>query len=313
MPYLDDLHENFSPRPTDFPDRPDLDDLEFLLYPEKKNRAVFSYSPTPLDLAPNSTDLFDEFYQILLSEPVFETEIDRSLEIENCFPVIVFDDRSTFQTCFEVPCLKFDVFCDLLWEPLSIEWLRELHLPTDEAFLQLHYELGLSTSIVLANDSFVANEVFSPIVTNLGMTEEVGNVPNELREKLLKAEQLPEMVTFNLLYFDLEDISQFGYLFPNLEMNGRELTSNVLLRHSSKMIVLFQVAPEDISLSCLIDCVVRFGIVVIVTTSPPEFIGPDSIRWRFITSRRQIGRAILPFLVASKAEHLAAEGEETST
>jgi hypothetical protein len=80
------------------------------------------------------------------------------------------------------------------------------------------------------------------------------------------------------------------------------MSEKVLMRSGSRLIVFLMVALEDLSLPVLIDCLIKFTVIVIVTACPPEFIGTDQIRWRYITSQRQITAVIIPFLEAQMYE-----------
>jgi hypothetical protein len=126
--------------------------------------------------------------------------------------------------------------------------------------------------------------------------------PVQSREVLLDAGRLPDLVEFNLGYFDLEDIGRFGELFPNIEVQGTWMADRVLMRSGSRLGILLLAELEDLSLPVLIDCLIKFTVIVIITAWPPEFIGTDQIRWRYITSQRQVTAVILPFLGAYMEE-----------
>jgi hypothetical protein len=101
----------------------------------------------------------------------------------------------------------------------------------------------------------------------------------------------------NEVHFSQSDIGKVAKMFPGFDIVPSEMKKGVLMRMGTDLIVFGEIDGESIDVGNIIDCFVKFERIVVVSIALPSFVAVDKIKWRCITSLRQILSAILPFLL----------------
>jgi hypothetical protein len=275
-------------------------DLEFLMINRLNLAPEFPIHCSVLfpDFDSEGEEVFGDFW---------EKPVDRLISIENqswkvfenCIPVIVHEDIDGFLESLMIPSLEFCLKPKLNFEPLTPEWLQDLSLPNDEIFLRLHYEPGMTTTFELIETFAPINEILSQIEVH--KIAEAGFTSNSIQitqiEKVFEVEPLPQCLSVNVQYFSEDDIHEFAELFPMMEVKAEVLRNGILMRMGTSLVVFGFIEQNGFDGTNLIDCCVKFDQILIVSIFPPLFTAVEKIKWRCITSLRQISSAVLPFLV----------------
>jgi hypothetical protein len=230
---------------------------------------------------------------------IFANDRECRPALENCFPVMVYEEKDTFLESFTIPFLEFQLRPTLGFERLSAQWLEELSLPSDETFLRLHFEPGVAATFELMATFTPIDEVFFPSAVRGIAGEEFPPTPGDTakNEKTCDIEPLPRCLAANTQYFSENDIRQFAGLFPSLDVRSVQLKGGVLMRMGTTLIVIGDMSGDGLNEANLIDCCVKFDKILVVSVAMPPFVAVEKIKWRCIMSLRQLSAAILPFLV----------------
>jgi hypothetical protein len=277
----------------------DRSDLEFLIAPAQSPSCPPRRSVLFPALDMHLNEVFEEIsYRLSDSPRPREPEM-----LELCFPVAICDDSVTFLEALAIPKLEFRFFPALSSEPLSPEWLAELALPNDEAFLRFHFEPALAATFELAPPLARIEEVLSPVAVN-GIADKERSAAASCRsEKVLKVEPLRRCLFVNTCHFSSDDITEFASLFPKSDVRAARLESGVLMQMGIELIVVWAMGDTPLSTRELIDWWLKYDRILIVSPLLPPFAPVDKIKWRCIISMGQISSAVLPFLVESDEQN----------
>jgi hypothetical protein len=203
-----------------------------------------------------------------------------------------------------LPVLDLRTNFILPFEPLSTEWLEELHLDDDPRFhdfLRTEFELPPpDLGEYWCHHS--TKEVFSPIMgaeSHDGM-EDVSQARHGVEDSNdmeFEVDPLPRVIQMNSNVFGEDEIRRFQELVDTGEVIGEQLESDVLLQIGSRLIAILTVnrdSPKNIEM--ILRKHGNFRVILVVSCFPPKFFGGTRIRWRCITSHHQIAPALFPFL-----------------
>lgn len=283
-------------------------------------------------ITPPSTNLNTLTQSMFIHNEVNSNTSNNSIHIDNTAQSESYFDK--FIQSMKVIILKFDCKKGSNFEPFSQEWLNDLNISKkdfdeqikEDSIFNSHFESSNSykehfqkSSLIQVSVKGDITEEYSPIISKILRNEEnfinsgnrkqimemIETIKKDYSEKEIPAENLPNIVYINSMFFSNDDIAQFSNFFKNLKFIGVEFKKQFLFTINDKIANIFIIQEDfDSMISDIVDILCTFSQVVITTTTKPRICLPKRIKWRYITSHSQIAAAILPFLIE---ENLAAQ------